>query len=75
MPKPFALSLPLLNCDGGRLLRSATRLVGPSVAKELIFTGRILSGTEAAEVGLVNGAVSDGTAFEKVRSPYGSCAV
>jgi len=33
------------------------RLVGPAVASELLFTGRILSGEEAAQLGLVNRAV------------------
>lgn len=30
------------------------RIVGPAIAKELIFTGRILSGTEAFHLGIVN---------------------
>jgi len=33
------------------------RIVGPSLAKELIFTARVISGTEASSIGLVNHAV------------------
>lgn len=33
------------------------RLVGPALAAELLFTGRILSGEEAVQIGLVNRAV------------------
>ncbi|KAJ3416041.1 hypothetical protein HDV05_003400 [Chytridiales sp. JEL 0842] len=40
------------------------RLIGPSKAKELIFTGRVLDAKGALEKGLVNYAV-DGSAFEK----------
>lgn len=34
-----------------------SRLVGPALAKELIFTSRILDGQEAQEMGIVNHAV------------------
>ncbi len=33
------------------------RIVGVAKAKELIFTGRMLSGTEAFHIGLVNSVV------------------
>jgi methylglutaconyl-CoA hydratase len=45
------------------------RLVGTAKAKELIFTGRVLSGREAYDVGLVNDVVeqneSETGAFEQ----------
>ncbi|KHN88966.1 Methylglutaconyl-CoA hydratase, mitochondrial [Toxocara canis] len=40
------------------------RTIGISLAKELIFSGRMLSGTEAATIGLVSYAVDD-HAFDK----------
>ncbi|KAI6192667.1 hypothetical protein M3Y94_01324400 [Aphelenchoides besseyi] len=36
-----------------------SRLVGPALAKELIFTAKVLSGTEAKSIGLVNHVVED----------------
>ncbi len=33
------------------------RLVGPAIAKELIYTARVLDGNEAKKIGLVNHAV------------------
>lgn len=35
-----------------------TALLGPRLAKEMLFTGRLLSGTEAAAIGLVNKVTS-----------------
>lgn len=40
------------------------RLVGPARALDLLLSGRIVLGAEAAELGLVNRAVEDGTALE-----------
>ncbi|XP_054714734.1 methylglutaconyl-CoA hydratase, mitochondrial-like [Uloborus diversus] len=50
---------------GGGGTQRLPRIVGPAVAKELIFTGRIIDGSTALEIGLVNHAVeqnSDGNA-------------
>jgi enoyl-CoA hydratase/carnithine racemase len=41
------------------ITRTLPRLVGIDVAKELAFTGRMLSGVEAAELGLVTHVVDD----------------
>ncbi len=50
---------------GGGGTQRLPRLVGPAVAKELIYTSRMITGEEAKEVGLVNHVVaqnSDGDA-------------
>ena len=44
-----------MHCTGGT--QRLTRVVGPAVAKELIFTGKVLNGEQAATIGLVNHAV------------------
>lgn len=44
------------------------RLVGPARALDLLLSGRVLLGAEAAELGLVNRAVADGTALDEARS-------
>ena len=52
------------------------RLVGQSRAKELIFTGRILTGREAEEYGIVNHAVTqnaDGDAAYRKAQEIAQC--
>ena len=41
-----------------------TRAVGVAQAKELIFTGRMINGAEAAQIGLVNHVVESNGADE-----------
>ena len=43
------------------------RLIGPALAKELIFTGRRISAGEAREIGLVNRVVAEGEALNAAR--------
>lgn len=44
------------------------RLVGPACALDLLLSGRVLLGGEAAELGLVNRAVEDGQALQEALS-------
>lgn len=50
------VNLGVIPCFGGT--QRLTRLVGIGVAKELIFTGRMVKAEEAKELGLVNKVVS-----------------
>jgi enoyl-CoA hydratase/carnithine racemase len=44
------------------------RLIGPARALDLLMSGRVFLGTEAAALGLVNRAVEDGTALDEALS-------
>src|SRR5436305_2674098 len=41
------------------------RLIGPARSLDLLLSGRVFLGSEAAELGLVNRAVEDGTALDE----------
>ncbi|NOX30403.1 MAG: enoyl-CoA hydratase/isomerase family protein [Actinobacteria bacterium] len=62
---PFANIGAVLDSGGHRYL---VERVGSHRALELIYTGRLISGTEAAAVGLVNRAVEDEQLVDIVRS-------
>jgi enoyl-CoA hydratase len=42
------------------------RLIGTNMAKEMIFTGKMITAEEALQLGLVNKVVSQGTLMEEV---------
>lgn len=51
-----------------------TRLVGPGIARELIYTGRRVKADEALSLGLVNAVYPIGELMEKARDLAGSIA-
>jgi enoyl-CoA hydratase len=59
------VSLGILPGMGGT--QRLPRLVGPALAKELIFTGRRIGAEEAREIGLVNRVVPQGEALSAAR--------
>jgi enoyl-CoA hydratase/carnithine racemase len=52
---------------GGGGTQTLTRVIGPALAKELMWTGRRISATEAREYRLVNHVTEPGTAIDKAR--------
>ena len=60
------VSLGILPGMGGT--QRAPRLVGPAVAKELIFTGRRIGADEAYRIGLVNSVVPEGEALNAAKT-------
>lgn len=68
---PFANIGCVLDSGGHAAL---VRRVGPHRALELIYTARLLSGDEAAAMGLVNAAVDDDALLETVRALAGRVA-
>lgn len=61
---PFANIGAVLDSGGHAALVGR---VGPHRALELIYTGRLLDGHEAAAMGLVNGVMPDGELLDRVR--------
>ena len=62
---PFANIGAVLDSGGHAALVGR---VGPHRALELIYTGRLIDGHEAATMGLVNGVVADGDLLDRVRA-------
>jgi enoyl-CoA hydratase len=59
---------------GGGATQRLPGLVGPSVAKELMFTGRIIDAQEALRIGLINRVVPKDKLKETVRELAGDLA-
>ena len=57
------INLGLIPGYGGT--QRLTRLVGPGIAKELIFTGKNISATEAMRIGIINRVVAEGDVLEE----------
>jgi enoyl-CoA hydratase/carnithine racemase len=68
---PFANIGAVLDSGGHAALVGR---VGPHRALELIYTGRLIDGNEAASMGLVNGVVPDGELLDRVRAIADSIA-
>ncbi len=51
------------------------RLIGPALAKELIFSGRRIDAAEAKDIGLVNRVVPEGEALDSARELAAEIAV
>ncbi|MEL0324456.1 MAG: enoyl-CoA hydratase-related protein, partial [Rhodospirillales bacterium] len=56
---------------GGGGTQNLPRLIGPGLAKELIWTGRRITAQEAKEYRIVNHVVPKGTALKKAREIVG----
>ena len=56
------VSLGIIPAAGGSIRMQ--RLLGPGIARELIFTGRVIDAAEAARVGLVNRVVPQSQLME-----------
>lgn len=69
---PFARIGAVLDSGGHRYLVDR---VGPHRALELIYTGRMLTGAEAAEMGLINSAIADDKLAEEVDRIAGQIAM
>ena len=59
---------------GGGGTQNLPRMIGPALAKELIWTGRRLSAQEAKEYRIVNHVVPAGSALKKAREIVGEMA-
>lgn len=58
----------IATCPGWSGSQRLTRLINPSLVKELIFTGRRIDAQRAQALGLVNELAQDGTALERARA-------